>query len=71
MGLSVGFLLCPLIDISVFMPIPRRFYLDNHNGVKIHLEPDILQWEVKWVLENITMNKASEVMECQVNYFKS
>ena len=32
---------------------------DNHNGVIIHLEPDILEWEVKWALESITMNKAS------------
>ena len=32
---------------------------DNHNGVIIHLEPDILECEVKWVLRNITMNKAS------------
>ena len=32
---------------------------DNHNGVITHLEPDILECEVKWVLENITMNKAS------------
>ena len=36
---------------------------DNHDGVIIHLEPDILENEVKWALENITMNKAS--------YFKS
>ena len=32
---------------------------DNHDGVITHLEPDILKCEVKWVLENITMNKAS------------
>ena len=32
---------------------------DNHNGVIIHLEPDILECEVKWALENITMNRAS------------
>ena len=31
---------------------------DNHNGVIIHLEPDILECEVKWALESITMNKA-------------
>ena len=34
-------------------------YPDNHNGVITHLEPDILECEVKWALENITMNKAS------------
>jgi len=32
---------------------------DNHNGVIIHLEPDILECNVKWTLESITMNKAS------------
>ena len=32
---------------------------DNHDGVLTHLEPDILECEVKWALENITMNKAS------------
>ena len=32
---------------------------DNHDGVVIHLEPDILECEVKWALESITMNKAS------------
>ena len=33
--------------------------LDNHDGVITHLEPDILECEVKWVLERITMSKAS------------
>ena len=33
--------------------------LDNHNGVIIHLEPDILECEVKWALGSITTNKAS------------
>ena len=32
---------------------------DNHNGVIIHLEPEILECEVKWALESINMNKAS------------
>ena len=32
---------------------------DNHDGVSTHLEADILEWEVKWALESITMNKAS------------
>ena len=31
----------------------------NHNGVITHLEPDILECEVKWALESIAMNKAS------------
>ena len=32
---------------------------DNHNGVITHLEPDILECEVKWTLRSITMNQAS------------
>ena len=32
---------------------------DNHNGVIANLEPDILEWEVKWALGRITTNKAS------------
>ena len=32
---------------------------DNHDGVIIDLEPDILECEVKWALGNITLNKAS------------
>ena len=44
---------------------------DKHNGVITHLEPDILECEVKWALESITTNKASEGMEFQLSYFKS
>ena len=32
---------------------------DNHDGVITHLEPDILEWELKWALGRITTNKAS------------
>ena len=32
---------------------------DNHDGVITHLDPDILECEIKWALESITMNKAS------------
>ena len=32
----------------------------SHNGMVTHLEPDILECEVKWALRRITMNKASE-----------
>ena len=32
---------------------------DNHDGMITHLEPDILEWEVKWTLGSITTNKAS------------
>ena len=44
---------------------------DNYDGVITHLEPDILECEVKWALGNISMNKASEVMEFQLSYLKS
>ena len=56
---------------------------DNHDGVITHLEPDILECEVKSTLGSITMNKAKlrelvmdlsitvEVMEFQLSYFKS
>ena len=36
---------------------------DNHDGVIIHLQPDILECIVKWALESITMNKASLVAQ--------
>ena len=38
----------------------KIFMTDNHDGVIIHLEPDILECEVKWVLGSITTNKANE-----------
>ena len=44
---------------------------DNHDGVITHLEPDILECEVKWVLESIIRTKLVEVMEFQLSYFKS
>ena len=42
----------------------------NQGGVVTHLEPDILECEVKWALGSITKNKASGVMEYQLSYFK-
>ena len=44
---------------------------DNHDGVITHLEPDILECEVKWALESITTNKASGGDGMQLSYFKS
>ena len=44
---------------------------DNHDGVITQLEPDILECEVKWALENTLRTKLVEVMEFQWNYFKS
>ena len=36
---------------------------DNHDAVLTHLEPDILECQVKWTLGSITTNKASDIME--------
>ena len=44
---------------------------DNHDGVITHLEPDILECEVKWALESITTNKASGGDGIQLSCFKS
>ena len=44
---------------------------DNHDGVITDLEPDILECEVKWALESITMNKASGVDRIPVEVFQS
>ena len=43
---------------------------DNHNGVITHLEPDILECEVKWVKGSITTNKASRGVGIPVELFQ-
>ena len=43
---------------------------ENHDGVITNLEPDILECEVKWALESITMNKASGVNGILVQLFQ-
>ena len=43
---------------------------DNHDGVITDLEPDILECEVKWALESITMNKTSGVHGISVELFQ-
>ena len=43
---------------------------DNHNGVITHLEPDILECEVKWALRSITTNKASGSDEIPAELFQ-
>ena len=43
---------------------------DNHNGVIIHLQPDILKCIVKWALGSITMKKASEADGIPVELFQ-
>ena len=45
--------------------------LDNHDGVITHLEPDILECEVKWALESITTNKASGAYGIPVELFQT
>ena len=44
---------------------------DNHDGVGTHLEPDILERDVKWAVGSITANKASGRDRIQLSYFKS
>ena len=44
---------------------------DNHDGGITHLEPDILECEVKWALKASLQTKLVEVMEFQLGYFKS
>ena len=44
--------------------------LDNHNGVITHLEPDVLESEVKWALGSITA-KLVEMIKFQLSYFKT
>ena len=43
---------------------------NNHDGVSTHLEPDILEWEVKWALESIIMNKANGGDEIPAELFQ-
>ena len=43
---------------------------DNHDGVITHLEPDILEYEVKWALESITTNKASGYDRISIELFQ-
>ena len=45
--------------------------IDNHDGVITHLEPDILECEVKWALGSITTNKASRSDGIPVELFQS
>ena len=44
---------------------------DNHDGVIAHLEPQILECEVKWDLGSMTKTKLVEVIEVQLSYLKS
>ena len=51
--------LCIWASMKHLLVLCRCYYVDNHDGVITHLEPDILEYEVKWALGSITMNKAS------------
>ena len=44
---------------------------DNHDGMITHLEPDILECEIKWALESITTNKTSRGDEIPVELFQA
>ena len=44
---------------------------DNHDCMITHLEPDILEWEVKWALGSIAMNKANGGDRIPVSYLTS
>ena len=45
-------------DIKRWKEYTEELY-NNYNGVITYLQPDILEWEVKWALGSITMNKPS------------
>ena len=49
----------------------KEIIMTQINIVITHLEPDILECEVKWALGSIIINKAREVIEIQLSYFKS
>ena len=46
----------------------KKVLMDNYDDVVTHLEPDILEYEVKWALGSITATKLVEVIEFQLNY---
>ena len=55
----------------IYRPIQKGLNdLDNYNGVVTYLEPDILEWEDKWVSRSISMNKASGGDRLPVELFK-
>ena len=57
-------------DIKRWQEYTEELY-KNHNGVVTHLELDILEYEVKWVLGSITRNKASESDELPAELFQT
>ena len=51
--------LCIWASMKHLLILCRCYYVDNHDGVITHLEPDILEYEVKWALGSAAINKAS------------
>jgi len=68
-GSSVFF--CVFTEFYVYTELYKKdlYDPDNHDGVITHLEPDILEYEVKWAIASL-WTKLVEVMEFQLSYFK-
>ena len=60
-----------LLLMIYFLTISGEVDPDNHDDVITNLGPDILESEVKWALESITINKASGGAGIPVEHFKS
>ena len=62
----------PSPPLALFLELDKKYLHDpdNHDGVIPHLEPDILECEVKWALESITTNKAGGSDGIPVELFK-
>ena len=68
-----GFSVCGILLARIHRKLYKKDLHDpdNHNGMITHLEPDILEYELKWALGSITTNKASGGDRIPVSYFKS
>ena len=64
-----GFLISPFYSLELYKKDLND--PDNNDDMFTHLEPDILECEVKWALGSITTNKASRGDGIQLSYFKS
>ena len=67
---------CNTVHEAVTKTIPKKNYtkglndLDNQDGVITHLEPDMLECEVRWALGSITTNKSSGGDEIPAELFQ-
>src|SRR5574337_1245418 len=69
-GVKLGYILS-LYSLNFFAEYKNDLHdQDNHDGVITHLEPDILECEVKWALESMTMDKASRCDGIPVELFQ-